>query len=80
MFPCLVTLQVNDNREIPTEVLFAWENPGRTDGLDDQQRGRTESIRSENEDEVIDFAQHHAKHVHNTDAPRDHLRNILTDI
>lgn len=37
-------------------------------------------IRSESEEEVIEFAQHHAKNVHNTDAPREHLKKILKEI
>ena len=37
-------------------------------------------IRSENDDEVITFAQQHAKNVHDTDAPRDHLENIVKEV
>lgn len=34
-------------------------------------------IRSEDEAEVIEFAQQHAENVHDTDAPREHLERIL---
>ena len=37
-------------------------------------------IRSENEEEVIEFAQQHAKDIHDTDAPRAHLENVLKTI
>jgi predicted small metal-binding protein len=37
-------------------------------------------LRSEKEEEVITFAQQHAKNVHNTDAPREHLENILKEV
>ena len=37
-------------------------------------------VRSEDEEEVIDFAQQHAKNVHDADAPREHLEKILTDV
>lgn len=37
-------------------------------------------IRSENEDEVIAFAQQHAKHVHDTEAPREHLEKIIKEV
>ncbi|MFP8958694.1 DUF1059 domain-containing protein [Natrialbaceae archaeon A-CW3] len=36
-------------------------------------------IRSENEEEVITFAQQHAKDVHKTDASREHLEKILKE-
>lgn len=36
-------------------------------------------IRSEHEEEVIEFARQHAKAVHDTDAPRDHLEKILVE-
>ena len=37
-------------------------------------------IRSENEVEVVEFAQLHAKNVHETDASRDHLENIIKEV
>ncbi|WP_331235771.1 DUF1059 domain-containing protein [Natronorarus salvus] len=37
-------------------------------------------IRSENEEEVIEFAQQHAKNVHATDAPRDHIEKVLVEV
>ncbi len=37
-------------------------------------------IRSENEEEVIEFARQHAKNVHGTDAPREHLEKVLKDM
>ncbi len=37
-------------------------------------------IRSENEEEVIEFAQRHAKETHETDASRDYLEKIMREI
>ena len=37
-------------------------------------------VRSENEDEVVDLAQQHAKRIHDTDASREHLEQILRDV
>lgn len=37
-------------------------------------------IRSENEEEVVTFAQQHAKNVHDTEASRDHLENVLVEV
>ncbi len=37
-------------------------------------------VRSENADEVIEFARQHARGVHDTDASRAHLENVLVDV
>ena len=37
-------------------------------------------VRSENEEEVIEFAQQHAMNVHDTDAPQEHLENVLKEV
>ena len=36
-------------------------------------------VRSENEDEVIEFAGRHAEGTHGTDAPRDHLESVMIE-
>ena len=36
-------------------------------------------IRSENDDEVIEFARQHAARVHDTEASREHLETVLVD-
>ena len=36
-------------------------------------------VRSENEEEVIEFAQQHAKNSHDTEATPEHLEKILVD-
>ena len=37
-------------------------------------------VRSENEEEVIEFARQHARGVHDTEASRDHLEKVLVDV
>jgi len=37
-------------------------------------------IRSENEEEVIEFAQKHAKNVHDTDTSREHIESVLAEV
>lgn len=37
-------------------------------------------VRSEDATEVVDFAQQHAARVHDTDAPREHLEQILREV
>lgn len=37
-------------------------------------------IRSENEDELVEFVQQHAERTHDTSASRDHIENILVDV
>lgn len=37
-------------------------------------------VRSENEDELIEFAQRRAERTHATSAARDHLKKIMTDV
>ena len=37
-------------------------------------------LRSENEDELIKFAQRHAERTHGTLASRDHIEKILVDV
>lgn len=37
-------------------------------------------VRSEDEDEVIEFARRHAKHTHDVDASRDHLEKVLVEV
>lgn len=37
-------------------------------------------IRSENEEELIEFAQEHAENVHDTEAPREHIEKIMVEI
>lgn len=36
-------------------------------------------IRSENEEELIEFAQEHAKNVHDTEASREHIEKIIVE-
>lgn len=37
-------------------------------------------VRSENEEEVIEFAQRHAKEVHGVETSRKHIEKIIVDI
>jgi predicted small metal-binding protein len=37
-------------------------------------------IRSEDEDEVVEFAQQHAERTHDTSASRDHIEKIMQDV
>lgn len=37
-------------------------------------------IRSENEDEVVEFAQQHAERAHDTSASRDHIEKIMVEV
>ena len=37
-------------------------------------------IRSEDADEVVDFAQQHARHVHDTEASQEHLEQIVKEV
>jgi predicted small metal-binding protein len=37
-------------------------------------------IRSENEEEVIEFAQQHARKTHDTEATPEHLEKILVEV
>lgn len=36
-------------------------------------------VRSENEDEVIEFARRHAEHTHGTTASREYLERVLVE-
>ncbi len=37
-------------------------------------------IRSEDDEEIIRFAQQHALDVHDMDAPREHLEKVMKDV
>jgi predicted small metal-binding protein len=37
-------------------------------------------IRSESEEEIIEFARQHAKRTHDMDADRDYLERIMVDV
>jgi predicted small metal-binding protein len=37
-------------------------------------------IRSENEEEVIEFAQQHARRTHDTEATPEHLEKVLVEV
>lgn len=37
-------------------------------------------VRSENEEEVIEFARRHAERTHGTDASREHLEKVVVEV